>query len=234
MHLARMSTFPLVGLFGMLSLAACGQKAGGSEAENVGAIGLALQVSPGNTLTSATYTITGPDSYSSAGTVAVGDSPEVPVLVRYLPNGTGYEMAVSGTAGDGVTTCEGSALFDVTNSTASTVIVHLVCGVPSGDVQVNGTINICPMLDGLSASPNAIRVGGKTALTTFAHDTDNGPAPLSYQWSANGAILSTKTPNLNFACSSAGDVILKVAVSDGDPNPACADSLSVTIECALP
>ncbi len=215
-----------------MSILSCSQGSTGSE--DAGAIGLALQVSPGNNVSSATYTISGPNGYESAGTVAVGDSPDVPVVVQHLPNGVGYQMEVSGTASDGVTQCQGTASFDVANNATSTVLVHLVCGVPSGDLQLNGTINICPMLDGLSANPSAIRVGGTAALTTTAHDADNGPAPLSYQWSANGALLKTPGPNLTFACSSPGDVTIKVVLSDGDPSPGCADQLSVNLRCDLP
>lgn len=219
-----------------MSIVSCGEApaAGKSEREVAGSIGLALQVSPGNTVSTATYTISGSDGYESAGTVAVGDSPDVPVVVQHLPNGIGYEMDVTGTASDGVTTCQGTATFDVANNATSTVLVHLVCGVPSGDLQITGTFNICPVLDGLSANPNAIRVGGTAALTTTAHDSDNGPAPLSYEWSANGAILKTKGPNLTFACSSPGDVVVQVVLSDGDTSPGCADRLSVNLRCDLP
>jgi hypothetical protein len=229
---SRVSALSLLTLCTAMSILSCGQAA--TEREGPGAVGLALQVSPGNTLSSATYTISGPNGYASAGTVAVGDSPDVPVVVQHLPNGIGYELQVSGSASDGVTLCEGSATFDVTNDATSTVLVHLTCGVPSGDVQITGTFNICPMLDGLSANPNAIRVGGTASLTTTAHDSDNGPAQLSYRWSANGAVLKTTGPNLVLACSSPGDIAIQVALSDGDSSPGCADQLSVSIHCNLP
>ena len=234
MHQLRVSALSLLTLCTAMSIQSCGQASAEREREGAGAIGLALQVSPGNTLSSATYTIDGPNGYTSAGTVAVGDSPDVPVVVQHLPNGIGYQMLVSGTASDGVTQCEGSAAFDVANDATSTVLVHLVCGVPSGDVQITGTFNICPLLDGLSANPNAIRVGGTASLTTTAHDSDNGPAPLGYQWSANGAILKTTGPNLTLACSSPGDIAIQVALSDGDSSPGCVDHLSVSVRCSQP
>jgi hypothetical protein len=194
---------------------------------------LGLQVSPGATVSSATYTIDGPNGFTSAGTVSVGDSADVPVAVGQLPVRSGYQMDVSATASDGVTVCEGSSTFDVTDSSSTTVIVHLVCGVPSGDVSVQGQINICPVLDGLSVSPSDLYVGGVASLMAEAHDTDSGPSPLSYSWTANGVKLSRQTnPALSLACSSAGAVAIKAGVSDGDPDPACADSLSVTINCA--
>jgi hypothetical protein len=59
-------------------------------------------------------------------------------------------------------------------------------------------------------------------------------APLTYQWSANGAILKTTGPNLTFACSSPGDIAIQIALSDGDSSPGCVDHLSVNIRCDLP
>src|SRR6202011_5201715 len=109
------------------------------NAETLGSVGLGLQISPGDTVSEATYTITGPNGVSSAGSVVVGDDANVPVTVSHLPIANGYEMDVTATASDGVTTCEGSASFDVTSS-MSTVIVHLVCAVPTGDLNVSAAV----------------------------------------------------------------------------------------------
>ena len=99
-------------------------------------------------------------------------------------------------------------------------------------VGVTGAIAVAEKSD--SGTSCALLVGGTAALTTTAHDSDNGPAPLSYEWSANGALLKTKGPNLTFACSSPGDVVVQVVLSDGDTNPGCADHLSVNLRCDLP
>jgi hypothetical protein len=101
-------------------------------------------------------------------------------------------------------------------------------------VNVVGVVNICPVLDALGASPNEASLGGTIALTSLAHDSDNGPAPLSYKWTANGAALKSSQPNLNFTCTSPGAVIFEVTASDGDPNPSCADKLSIRVNCSVP
>jgi hypothetical protein len=213
--------------------AGCGQASPDNNAEALGSVGLGLQVSPGDTVSEATYTISGPNGVNSAGSVVVGDDANVPVTVSHLPIANGYEMDVTATASDGVTTCEGSASFDVTSG-MSTVIVHLVCAVPAGDLNVSAAVNICPMLDSLGANPSSAALGGIVALTSSAHDSDNGPSPLSYKWTANGAPLQQFQPNLSFICSSVGLVTFTVTASDGDSTPGCPDSLSVEVRCSAP
>lgn len=222
----------IVGAASWLALAGCGEP-GASASPAGGSLGLGLQVSPTGEVTLAAYTVSGPNGFTSAGTVPVGESPDVPITLSHLPLGLGYELELNARASDGVTECDGSATFDVTDgNTPITLLVHLVCSVPTGDVAVEATFNICPVLDGLSASPLAVSLGGVSSLLAQAHDADNGPATLSYAWRVNGIKLSRQTaPNLTFACTSLGEVTIMATVSDGDPAPNCASSSSVKVSC---
>jgi hypothetical protein len=84
----------------------------------------------------------------------------------------------------------------------------------------------------LDASPMDLALGGVARLTLSAHDTDTGPAPLAYGWTVNGIKLTKQTgTSLGFACSSAGEVTIAATVSDGDPDPACADTSAVKVNC---
>ncbi len=214
----------------LIGLVGCGE---GHAKKVGGSAGQGLQVSPDASVTLATYTITGPNGFASAGTVPVGDSPDVPIVVSHLPVGQGYVLDLNATASDGVIVCEGSTTFDVTDINATlTITVHLTCAVPSGDVDLETSLNNCPVLDGLDASPLALYLGGVSSLVVSAHDSDNGPAPLAYSWRVNGVKLPSQTaPTLSFACSSVGQVTIAATVSDGDTNPACADSASVQVSC---
>lgn len=227
-----------VRMLALVSLAAivagCGQSPARGAVEGTGLVSLGLQIAPGNTVSQGTYTIVGADGFVSAGSFTLGDDPDVPVVLSHLPIASGYEIEATATASDGVTVCEGSAVFDVTDANTSTVIVHLSCGVPTGDVNLVANVNLCPMLDSVGANPNEVRLGGTVALASSAHDTDHGPSALSYQWRANGLVLKQQQPNLNFSCSSKGFVDFSVTVSDGDPSPGCADSLAVRVECSAP
>lgn len=214
----------------LLSLAGCGEAA---SANDQGSLGQGLQLSSGASVTLATYALFGPNGFASAGSVPVGDSADVPITLSHLPLGQGYELELSALASDGVTECDGSATFDVTiSNTPVTLLVHLVCAVPTGEVSVEATLNICPVLDGLSASPLALGLGGISSLSALAHDADNGPAPLSYAWAVNGIKLSRQTaPTLSLACTSLGELTISATVADGDPAPNCASSSSLKVSC---
>ena len=214
----------------LIALVGCSQNNFNGSA---GSFGQGLQVSPTASVTQATYTITGPNGFASAGTVPVGETPDVSVTVSNLPLGGGYQLFVSGTASDGMTVCDGSATFDVAElNETRTIVVHVTCGIPVGDVSIEATLNVCPVLDGLSANSVSLNLGGSTRLDVSAHDSDNGPGLLAYSWSVNGVKLSQQTsPSLNFSCTSRGDVNVAATVSDGDPTPGCADSSSVKVSC---
>jgi len=214
---------------------ACGQSptAGGSTAS--GAVGFGLQLSPGVTVSQAVYTISGPNGFFSAGNAAIGESPDLAVLVGTLPIGAGYQLDLTAPASDGQTICEGQSVFAVSDGNPVTVLVHLVCAVPSGDLALTAALNTCPMIDALGASPTDVKIGGSVVLTSAAHDSDSGPSPLSYKWSINGApLMPGQQPNLNFVCSQPGSYNFTLSVSDGDITPGCTDALSVTARCTAP
>jgi hypothetical protein len=214
---------------------ACGQSPSAGSNGQSGAVDLGLQLSPGVTVTQAVYTISGPNGFFSAGNVAVGESADLAVPVGILPIGVGYQLNLTAPASDGQTICNGNSVFDVTDGTPKTVNVRLECAVPTGEVALTATLNICPMIDSLGASPTDVKLGGTVAVTSAAHDSDLGPSPISYKWTINGAALPPQsTPNLNFVCSQPGTFNFTLSVSDGDITPGCTDNLSVTARCSAP
>jgi hypothetical protein len=193
-----------------------------------------LTLAPGVTVDNGSYAVSGPDGFATAGSVSIGDSADLSITLPGLPIGTGYQIDVSATASDGVTSCDGSATFDVVGD-PTTVSVHLTCAIPTGDVQVSGSVNVCPVLDGVNVVPMKAQIGGAISLAAAAHDPDNGPSPLTFAWQINGAQLSNHPePTLSFTCTAEGTNVVQVTVSDGDPNPACADTATVTLTCGGP
>jgi hypothetical protein len=210
------------------------QSSGNAANEDVGSVGLALSFGPGVTISSASYTISSSNGFTKPGEVDVSHSSTLSFVVGGLPAGSGYAIQINATTSDGGTSCVGSAAFAVTAHATTAVTVHLTCheGARTGSVSVNGTINVCPVADGVSANPSDIAVGFPVALTVAAHDSDGGPAPLSYQWtSPSGSFSDATSATPTFVCSTPGAVTLTVAVSDGDTTPGCADSLSVVVTC---
>jgi hypothetical protein len=113
--------------------------------------------------------------------------------------------------------------------------VHLACheATRTGSVQINGQLNVCPVIDAAGASPGEVTLGGKIQLTGSAHDADSGPAALGYAWSAtSGFFDNAKAASPVFTCSAPGPATLTLVVSDGDPSAACADTASLTVNCS--
>jgi hypothetical protein len=201
--------------------------------DTTGSVGLALQIAPDITVSSASYSVFGPNGYTTSGTVPVGSNSNVAVVLNGVPIGTGYTMNVSALASDGVTACTGAATFDVQDSVTSTIVVHLVCRQPpgTGKAAIDSTLNVCPLLESLDAIPAEALVGGILSLDAVAHDADQGPTAMTYTWTVDGVAVVGSAPHLAFTCPSAANFELAVTVADGDPNPACADKLSVSVTC---
>jgi phospholipase C len=207
----------------------------GSSSADVGDVAMELQLATGVSLNTVSYTLTGPGGFSRTGTLDVSHSNTVSGVLSGLPAGTGYSISLTGTASDGTTTCLGSATFDVAARQTTVVAVHLTCrqAPTTGSVALNGTVNICPVADGVSASPGEVAVGSSLTLSAFAHDSDNGPSPLAYAWTAtNGTFSSTTSATPTFTCTVAGTTSVTVTVSDGDPAAGCTDAATAHVTCS--
>ncbi|MET0794474.1 MAG: hypothetical protein ABW061_23330 [Polyangiaceae bacterium] len=220
------------------ALAACSADPSSPSSEADGdrssSIGLELQLAPGLTLNQANYVIVGPGGFSRSGAINVSNSSTLSAVISGLPAGIGYSITLTGSATDGNTTCSGAASFDVVAHETTRVTVSFACHQTSstGSVSVNGTVNVCPSLDGINANPAEVLVGGSVALAATAYDSDNAPAALSYAWSASSGTLSDSTAAApTFTCTVPGSVNIALSVSDGDATPDCAAQASITVLC---
>ena len=207
---------------------------GDSPGSATGSISALLALHGGITLNAVTYTITGANGFTASGTVDLSSASALGFTVGGLPAGTGYTIALTGIATDGTTSCLGSSTFSVVAQATSQVAVHLECHQPSttGSAGVTANDNVCPVIDGVSASPNEVLVGSSLALSSTAHDVDNGPSPLTYSWTAtSGAFSSATAQNPHFTCATAGVATLTLTVSDGDTSAGCPATLAVTVTC---
>ncbi len=208
----------------------------GSSDGKSGELGLSLQVGGGLTINSASYTIIGPNSFSKTGSIDLSAATSFSAIIGGLPAGTGYSISVSATATDGTTNCGGSASFDVIARTTTTVTLSLDCHTApkTGSVAINGALNVCPVIDELSASPTQVNVGSSIALIGGAHDSDSAPSALTYQWTATSGTFSDATAkNPSFTCTAPGTSTITLSVSDGDTSAGCGDTLTATVTCSL-
>lgn len=205
--------------------------------ERAGEGSLELQLASGAVLSSVSYTITGPASFSKTGSIDVSHSTKIKTTIAGIPAGNGYSITLSASSVDGGTTCGGSASFNVLAGKVANVAVAVSCREPgkTGSVLVNGALNICPVADGITANPSELSVGASVVLASLAHDSDAAPAALAYQWSASSGSLSSATDaSPTFTCTAAGTATITLTVSDGDTAPDCASSTTVDITCSAP
>jgi hypothetical protein len=233
-------TILALGMAGFACLSGCS-----SEGRNLkptasdgatGEVNLALGLANGTTLASASYVIIGPAGFSRSGSLDVSKSSQLTALVGGIPAGNGFSITISATSTDGSTSCGGSATFNVTAHQTTPVTVSVDCheAARNGSVLVSGSLNLCPTIDGVSASPAEVTLGGTVALAAAAHDSDAGPSALSYAWTApNGSFSSASDATTTFTCDTAGTTTLTLRVSDGDPAPSCADTQTTTVTCSL-
>jgi phospholipase C len=222
-------------LFGGCSSAGSPHDPGSSGSENIGTVGLQLQVGEGVTLNTLSYTITGPAEFNRMGTIDVSGSTTISATIGGIPFGSGYLISLSGHSLEGTAMCAGSASFDVTSAATVQVPIHVTCSVQpgTGSISVTGTINACPTITTLGASPTAVTTGSSLSLTSAAVDADSGPSPLSYSWtSTSGALANAASQNPTFTCAQAGTATITLSVFDGDA--ACSSHQSVDVTCTEP
>jgi acid phosphatase len=228
-------TILLGGLAGV-SIAGCATEAiESAQPENTGQVGLDLQLAPGLQLTTVTYTITGPSGFSRMGTIDVTHSSTVSAIISGIPFGAGYHIAIRGTTVDGTTACMGSAAFDIDGPATKSVPLHATCEVQpdTGSILVNGTLNVCPRIRGIDASPAEVAFGGTITLQATATDVDHAPSPLTFQWTTtSGTLGGAATTSPTLTCTKVGLVTITLAASDGDA--ACSSSRSVDVVCSEP
>ncbi|HVR61301.1 MAG TPA: hypothetical protein VMU50_05345, partial [Polyangia bacterium] len=228
--IAIAGTLAVAGLFS--AAAGCGSSRPG-DASDRGTASLDLQIASGIILDQAGFTITGPSGFTKSGTVDLSHSASLMLNIGGLPAGTGYALALTATSVSGNATCGGSAMFDVTAGQTTPVAVHLQCVEKprAGGIAVSGDANVCPVVDGLSALPARVLVGGAITLAASAHDSDGGPSPLAYAWTATaGSLDDPNAPSPHLTCSAAGPMTVSVAVSDGD----CTGTGTLTVVCDSP
>ena len=203
-----------------------------STSDEIGGVSVALTGAGGVTINTVGYSITGPASFSKTGSIDVSDSATISSTIGGLPAGTGYSIALSASSTDGSETCAGTATFDVAARQTTSVTVAFRChqAPRNGSALVNGVINVCPQIDGISAVPNEVFVGASISVVAAAHDLDGGPSPLAYAWTTStGALTDATAASTRFTCTAPGPATISLTVSDGDA--ACADTSSVTVTC---
>jgi len=213
-------------------LAGCSRDQGGHvDAAQAGSISLGLTTPSGVTIDAVTYSITG-NGFTKAGTIDTSGAPVISATIGGLPAGKAYAITLTAKSTTNVT-FTGSANFDIVAGAATAVTIRLDSSSKTGNgsVVVNGTIDVGPHVDELTASPLTAYVGGAVKLVGAGSDPDNGPAPLTYYWSTTGGVIDSPiSPNATLTSTTPGTFKVTLTVSDGDTT----DSATATITFVRP
>lgn len=227
---SRLGWVPLSGLlaFGVTgTLQGCSSDAvvDGSE---VGSLGVNLQAAPGVTLNSVAYTITG-NGFDKSGAVDASAAPTITATIGGIPAGDGYTITLTATSLEAGTTFTGSATFNVSarGTTSVTVRLRSAGTTANGNVAVNGTVNVAPVIDELTISPLKLFVGSTVALTGVGRDPDQAPSELTYYWSSTGGVIDNPIgSNATLTSAKPGTFSVKLTVSDGESTDSAATQVT--------
>jgi hypothetical protein len=197
--------------------------------QTTGQAGFALSLPGGVTITSVTYTITGPTNVP-ATVVQIGDAQSIEFVVGGLTAGAGYTITLTATDSNG-DQCTGTGTFSITAGAVTNVAVVLSCfvamdasivtaDVNTGSVAVDasvvfvvqdgGTIQ-CPGITSFSINPAEELVGSSSALGLSVVGS------ASVLWTESGAgagtFSSTTVLNPTFTCTAAGLVTVTATIS---------------------
>ena len=216
-RLGKVSLILALGATGALEGCSSDPASAGSV-EDTGSLGFNLEVAPGVTLNSVSYTITG-NGFTKTGSIDVSKTSVVSGTIGGIPAGNGYTIDLTATSVDGGLTFTGSAKFNVTagGSTSVTIVLRSPGKGRNGSVIVNGTLNVGPVIDELTVTPLTVDIGSSISLTAAGSDADNGPSPLSYYWSTTGGVIADPiSPNATLTSATPGTFTVKLTLSDGD------------------
>jgi hypothetical protein len=214
----------------LLAAGACIGPPGSVASDDMGILSASLTLSPTALLNTANYAISGPNAFARSGSIDVSHSETASATIGGIPAGNDYKVNITGTATDGLTTCSGAATFSITPKVTTILSIKIQCREPArtGGVQINGTVNVCPVVDAVGANAGEVMVGSSSAISSAAHDSDARPALLTYSWVAtSGMLAGATTPNPTLFCTTAGVSTITLTVSDGD----CTDTGSLSITC---
>ncbi|MGB5696513.1 MAG: hypothetical protein WBM46_12725 [Polyangiales bacterium] len=214
-------------LLGAFSFAGC---VADTTTKGVGGVTVELQLSDGTPIDEVSYVVTGNDMEPMSGTINTGSPGSTASVEIYgLPQGMGYVIAMTATAGE--TTCSGSAVFNVFVGQVTDVAVMLSCKPPQdlGGVRVNGKFNFCPNLPKVVVSPLQTSIGNQIDVLAQAADVEGDP--IAYRWTGTGGSFADPTASVTtFTCEQLGEQTITITVSD-DGFVYCDCSWTVDVTC---
>jgi len=215
------------------ALAACSQPPPPAGDDDTGTIGFALQVAPGITINTVSWSINNTGTgFSRSGTVNVQNSNTIRFQVGGLPAGAGYTVNLTATTVDGAFSCAGSAGFSVAAGMTNPVMLTLTCmanGNGSGAVVIDASTAVCATITSLSVFPLETTVNTSIALAATA--TAGSLTPM-YAWTATGGIFDNPASAAPMFTCPATPAIVTITLTVSPSVPGCTSAVqTVEVTC---
>jgi hypothetical protein len=155
---------------------------GGNEASvDNGNINATLRL-PAGMASSASYTLTGPNSFHRSSMQDFEDVQEVAFYIADVPPGTGYTLTVLAGSGDGGEACNASTMLDVTaNQTKSVDLVAQCTGAPPIVATGYGSLDVWATLPmGVSLATASCVLTGPAGVEAQAPVNVSGSSSLHF------------------------------------------------------
>src|SRR5215472_6312959 len=177
----------IVGMsFAMAGAVACSGAAPTTADGPTGVVGAELQLAPGVTLDTISWSITNAATgFARSGSVNVALSNTIAFQIPGVPASVGYAITLGGVSTDGSLTCAGSASFNVTAGVTVSVAVRLFCTgarADAGNVAITASTDVCANIDSFGFSPSETAVGQPIAFSATA---SAGSVQPTFAWTAS-------------------------------------------------
>jgi hypothetical protein len=209
-----------------------GSLGGSGGQDNIGSVGLHLQIAPGVNVFSLNWLISnGTNSYP--GTVNIGDAQSIEFVAGGILAGTGYTVTLTGSDSNGDPCTGVSATVTVIAGATSSTTVIVTCTVPTdaslasvvdtgsiavdaGVVLVNQSSFLCPGITSLSVNPAEVLPPQTATLTSATTSFSGGTETVLWTTSCAGANIAAPTAlNTTFACGSVSGTVCTVTLTVG-------------------
>ncbi len=158
---------------------------------------------------------------------------QIPVVPSSEPP---YTLFMTASKDDGSWVCDGTTTFvhdeaDVTTDVELTLVCPTSDTLPNGEVGVDVTFdrNFCPVIESISAAPQATTISNPVTLQAFGIDPDE-TAPVTYLWEAsNGTITDASQATTTYTCATIGDHTVTLTLSDSDTR--CDQRRELLVSC---
>jgi hypothetical protein len=215
----------------LLALAGCGGSVSGSLdspgtgmqplALLPGSVSVEMNLPPGSVISSASYTLTGPNSFSRSTSVDFPSTGSIAFDIDDVPPADIYNLDLTVTSPDGTNVCTSSGQFGVAESMATILVLVPHCSNPPAPVPQVGTLEL------------SVDFPASVPITTLSFSIEGpGGASMPQSWgvAGDGGGGTVTFVLMNVPVESGEMVSLQAMSSDGTEACSATSQLSIVAD----